>query len=87
VSWVGREVLIKTVAQAIPTCAMSVFKFPVGLCQTIRTTINRFWWGHNLEDKKIHWINGRALCRRKDEGRLRFREMEAFNMTLLAKQP
>jgi len=44
VSWAGREVLIKALAQAIPTCAMSVFKFSMGLCKTIQSTINRFWW-------------------------------------------
>ena len=41
VSWEGREVLIKAMAQVISTYAMSVFKFPMGLCQMIQTTINR----------------------------------------------
>ena len=39
VSWEGREVLIKAMAQVISTYAMSVFKFPMGLCQMIQTTI------------------------------------------------
>jgi len=43
-------------------------------------------WGHNMEDKKIHWINERILCKRKDEGGPSFKEMEAFNKALLAKQ-
>lgn len=32
----GKEVLIKTVAQAILAYAMSVFKIPLGLCKDIR---------------------------------------------------
>lgn len=47
VSWVGRDVLIKVVAQAIPPYIMSIFKLPKKLSQSIQSTIIRFWWGHN----------------------------------------
>ena len=56
ISSAGREVLIKAVAQAIPTYAMSIFKLPKDLCSSIQAMINGFWWSHDPDKKKIHWV-------------------------------
>lgn len=41
----GREILIKAVAQAIPTYTMGIFKIPKALCDAMNSTIAKYWWG------------------------------------------
>ena len=50
----GREILIKAVAQSIPTYAMSCFKLPIGLCNDLKQLMRDFWWGYQGEKRKIH---------------------------------
>lgn len=42
-SQVGREIFLKAVVQAIPTFAMSCFKFPITLCNDIEQLIRKFY--------------------------------------------
>ena len=41
----GKEVLIKAVAQSIPTYAMGVFQLPLKLCDELNAWCAKFWWG------------------------------------------
>ena len=47
ISKAGREVLIKTVAQAIPTYSMSLFKIPKVICDGINSILTKYWWGQS----------------------------------------
>lgn len=43
------RILIKEVAQAIPSYTVSIFRLPQTLCNKLRSMIVRFWWGGSEE--------------------------------------
>jgi hypothetical protein len=53
-SFAGRGVLIKVVAQAIPLFFMSCFLLPHEICDKIERAACQFWWGSDGDNKKIH---------------------------------
>jgi hypothetical protein len=53
-SQAGKEILLKAVIQAIPTYSMSIFLLPKGLCAKINSMMQKFWWGHQENDTRIH---------------------------------
>jgi len=46
---VGREILIKSVLEAILTYVMSMFQLPITLITSIEKMMNSFWWGMVLQ--------------------------------------
>ncbi len=44
-SFPGREVLIKSICQAIPLYSMSCFRLSKKLCKKLSSCVASFWWG------------------------------------------
>jgi hypothetical protein len=82
----GKEILIKAIAQAVPVYAMMVFKIPKNICKGISDTISQFWWGDEDDHERVHWKARWKLGIPKNRGGMGFRDLESFNLTLLAKQ-
>ena len=85
-SWAGKEILIKEIAQAIPTFAMGCFDMTKTLYGQISTMICRYWRNQQEEKHKIHWLSWDTMIKPKCEGGLGLRDIHAFNMAMLCKQ-
>ncbi|XP_042952198.1 uncharacterized protein LOC122289281 [Carya illinoinensis] len=68
-STAGKEILIKSVLQAIPTYTMSIFKLPIRLVREIEMMFSNFWWNHKKEGRGVHWRKWEKMGKSKqDEG-------------------
>jgi hypothetical protein len=54
VSRAGKETLLKSVIQAIPTFLMICFEIPISNCDSMRKSIGNHWWGMENEKRKLH---------------------------------
>lgn len=81
----GKELLIKTIAYAIPTYQMACFKFPITTCKDITSLLARYWWNNSPKAKGLHWCTWKELEKDKDMGGMGFKELSCFNMAFLAK--
>ncbi|XP_074356116.1 uncharacterized protein LOC141695803 [Apium graveolens] len=86
ISRAGKAILIRNVAQSIPSYCMSCFLLPKSLCQEIERMLNKFWWNSGSTDRKgIHWLSWDAMSMSKPKGGLGFRSLYGFNVAMLGK--
>nr|XP_023913144.1 uncharacterized protein LOC112024742 [Quercus suber] len=82
----GRDVLIKSVAQAMPTYTMSCIQLPKTLCDDLERMMRNFWWGQRNQESKLVCVSWKKLCKSKLYGGMGFQNLQAFNQALFAKQ-
>lgn len=83
----GKEVMIKSVLQSIPTYFMSLFLLPSSLEDEVESLTSGFWWGGSgATGRGMRWLAWDKLCIDKDRGGMGFRNLYVFNVALFGKQ-
>ena len=65
---------------------MSCFQLPKTLCDDLDRIMRNFWWGQRNQETKMVWVSWKNLYKSKLYGGMGFRNLQAFNLALLAKQ-
>ncbi|KAL8091605.1 hypothetical protein AgCh_034018 [Apium graveolens] len=80
----GKEVLIKSVAQALPTYAMNVFLLPLEITKSIEKTLSNFWWkSSSKNNSRLNWMSWERMTKHKSAGGMGFRDFRDFNLAML----
>lgn len=69
---VGKEILIKVVAQAVPSYMMSCFKLSNKLCDEFTSMVRQLWWEQVKDEKKLAWLSWEKMCLSKERGGMGF---------------
>ncbi|KAL4318836.1 hypothetical protein GQ457_18G009110 [Hibiscus cannabinus] len=82
-SFSGREVLIKSIAQAMPQYIMSCYLLPCSLVEEMSRSICRFWWSRKGSARGWPFVAWADLCMPKAAGGMGFKDLHLFNIALL----
>lgn len=86
ISRAGKLVLIKNVAQSLPSYCMTCFLLPRTLTQEIERLFNDYWWKSGSSSSRgVKWLSWEAMSMPKCKGGMGFRNLTGFNIALLGK--
>lgn len=86
ISRAGKAVLIKNVAQALPSYCMTCFMLPTSLLLEIERIFNAYWWNSGSTGSRgIRWLSWEAMSVAKCRGGMGFRNLHGFNVSMLGK--
>ncbi|XP_037491748.1 uncharacterized protein LOC119369495 [Jatropha curcas] len=72
----GKEVMLKTVLQALPNYVMNLFVLPKTFCHELQRMLSNFWWGKGKNhDKGLCWVSWDRMSRPKCFGGLGFKKL------------
>ncbi|KAI5676442.1 hypothetical protein M9H77_07392 [Catharanthus roseus] len=85
-SQAGHGVLIKSVAQSLPSYVMQTFLVPQSVCTKMNRMVQEFWWGHkDGQQRKLHLKAWDSICAPKLSGGLGFLLFKDVNKPFIAK--
>ncbi|XP_026451355.1 uncharacterized protein LOC113351617 [Papaver somniferum] len=84
-SHAGRTMLIKTEHGLIPPFYMATYIIPKKTIAHLTRITRNFWWGHDKEVKKMHYISWEQFELEKEQGGLGIRQLRDLNKAMIAK--
>ncbi|GKD18878.1 hypothetical protein Tco_1208036, partial [Tanacetum coccineum] len=84
-SYGGRLTLIKSVLGSLGVYFFSTFKAPITIINNLERIRRTFFWGGNLEERKIAWVAWEKVIAPLDQGGLNIESLKVFYQALLSK--
>lgn len=80
----GKEIMLKSVLQALPIYFMNLFVLAKVLCRELQQKMSNFWWGKGKNHEKgVNWVSWDRMSRPKQFGGLGFKKLHEFNLVMV----